>query len=282
MKLIKASVSSALVAVLIASLTPLAAQAHRQWLAPSAAQVEGKAPYITVDAVVSESLFEMDSFPLKLDGLVVTGPDGAAVAPENLYTGKLRSAFDLKLDQPGTYRIAIVTESVMASYKLNGEEKRYRGTPEGLAKEVPATAEDLQVSRTLGRVESFATYGKPNDTALKPVGKGLEMQPLTHPSDYIAGEPARFRMLLDGKPVASLAVTVVPGSVKYRDNLQETSVTTDATGEFSVTWPIAERYWIGASYPPRAPQGAAPAPGQPRPMVPLRYGYSATVQVLPN
>ncbi|CAL4869763.1 hypothetical protein MMA231_04055 (plasmid) [Asticcacaulis sp. MM231] len=281
MKQIKSPMSVALVGILIAGLLPFSAQAHRQWIAPSAAQVEGKAPYITVDAAVSESLFEMDSFPLKLDGLVITAPDGSHITPENSYTGKLRSAFDLQLTQQGTYRMAVVTELVMASYKLNGEEKRYRGTPDGLAKDVPANAENLQVSRTFGRVESFATNGKPNDTALQPVGKGLEMQPLTHPSDYVAGEPARFRMLLDGKPVASLNVTIVPGSVKYRDALQETAATTDANGEFSVTWPIAERYWIGASYPPRA-EGPPPAPGQPRPMVPVRYSYSATVQVLPN
>ncbi|MGA9657990.1 MAG: DUF4198 domain-containing protein [Asticcacaulis sp.] len=268
----------ALMAAALALTAPISAQAHRQWIAPAVSQLEGKTPYVSVDAAISENLFEIDSFPLKLDGLTVTGPDGQPVTPENLYEGKMRSAFDLQLRAPGTYKIAVATKSVMGSYKLAGETKRFRGTEDELATQVPKDAEDLKVTRTLGRVESFVTYGKPNATALAATGVGLEMVPVTHPSEYIAGEPAQFQMWLDGKPAANLAVTIVPGNVKYRDAIQDTSVTTDAKGEFTVTWPLAERYWIGASYPPRE----AAEPGQPREQPAMRYSYTATVDVLPN
>lgn len=264
-------------ALLMASVS--AAHAHRQWLLPSSAQVEGKEPWVTVDAAVSEDLFELGANPLKLDGLAITGPDGAAVQPAQTTTGKFRSSVDLKLAKSGTYRIALVSESAMASYQLNGETKRWRGNAADLNKEIPAGAAELSVSTTYGCLETYVTAGKPNAAAIKQAGSGLELVPLDHPTEYLAGQPARFRFLLDGKPLANLVVAIVPGGVKFRGVLNEVSATTDANGEFTVNWPIPQMYWINASYPPRP----VVAEGQPRPPAPAkRYNYGGTFEVLPQ
>lgn len=256
-----------------------AAHAHRQWLLPSTTQVEGKEPWVTVDAAVSESLFDFDSNALKLDGLTVAAPDGSTLAPEQTSSGKLRSSADLKLVRPGTYRISLLSETAMASYKLNGEAKRWRGNAADLNKELPAGAEELQVTRTLGRLETYVTAGQANGTVVKPSGRGLELLPLGHPNDYTVGQAARFRVLLNGQPLAGLTVAIVPGGVRYRGVLREVSATTDANGEFAVTWPLAQMYWINASYPPRV---AVPE-GQPRPAPPARrYNYGGTFEVLPQ
>ncbi len=268
---------SFLAVALLASVS--AAHAHRTWLLPSAAQVDGKDPWVTVDAAVSEDLFELGANALKLDGLSITDPDGGAVQPNQTFTGKYRSSLDLKLAKSGTYRISLVSETAMASYKLNGEMKRWRGNVADLKKEIPAGAEELSVSTTLGRLETFVTAGKPNATALKPVGSGLELIPLDHPSEFLAGQPARFRLLLDGQPLPGLTVAVVPGGVKYRGVLKETALTTDAKGEFTVNWPMPQMYWINAGYPARV---TVPE-GQPRPPMPAkRYNYSGTFEVLPQ
>lgn len=266
-----------LATVLIASIP--VANAHRQWLLPSTTQTEGKEPWVTVDAAVSESLFDIDTNALSLNGLSITGPDGEALSPAQTSTGKLRSSIDLKLAKPGTYRIALVSENAMASYKQNGEMKRWRGNSTELKTEIPANAEELMVTRTLGRLETYVTAGKPNATVIKPTGSGLELLPLSHPNDYLVGQSARFRFLLDGQPVANLSVAIVPGGVRYRGVLREVAVTTDANGEFSVTWPMAQMYWINASYPPRAQSPE----GQPRPAsAALRYNYGGTFEVLPQ
>lgn len=266
-----------LAVLLMASVS--AAHAHRQWLLPSAAQVEGKEPWVTVDAAVSEDLFDIGANALKLDGLTITGPDGEHVQPAQTTTGKLRSSVDLKLAKSGTYRIALVSESVMASYKLGGETKRWRGNAADLKKEIPAGAEELVVSTTFGRLETYVTAGKPNATAIKQLGSGLELIPLDHPTEYLAGQPARFRFVLDGKPVPNLTVAIVPGGVKYRGVLKEVSATTDANGEFTVNWTMPQMYWINASYPPRV---VVPE-GQPRPAPPAkRYNYGGTFEVLPQ
>lgn len=267
----------AVAALLLAAFS--SAHAHRQWLLPSTTQAEGKEPWVTVDAAVSENLFDVGATAIKLDGLSITAPDGSQLSPEQVVSGKQRSSADIKLAKPGTYRIALVSEGAMASYKLNGESKRWRGHPADLKKEVPAGVTDLSVSTTRSRLETYVTAGKADMAVVKPLGSGLELLPLSHPNDYLAGEPARFRFLLDGQPVANLKVAIVPGGVRYRGVLKEVMATTDSNGEFTVTWPLPQMYWINASYPPRVevPEG------QPRPPMPaVRYNYGGTFEVQPQ
>lgn len=286
------AVATALLLSLAAAL-PTAAWAHRSWLMASSTQLEGKEPWVTFDAAVSENVFDLDTNAVKLEGLTITGPDGATLVPENTTSGRLRSSFDLKLAKPGTYRVAIVSEAVNASYKQGTEVKRWRGTVEAFAKEVPADAPELRSTRTHTRLETFVTYGKGNDTALKPSGVGLELVALTHPSELAPGAAAKFRFVLDGKPAARLKVAVVPGGVRYRGVLKEQLAVTDEKGEFSVTWPEAGMYWLNASYPPRPEpqpgqaQGQGPGQGStgggmPADMPARRLSYSGTLEVLPQ
>lgn len=233
---------AACLAVLCGAFT--SAQAHNVWLLPSTT-VLSKAEWITVDAAVSNDLFFFNHFPLGLEGLKVIAPDGATVAPENAHKGKLRSVFDLNLTQTGTYQLAVLNDGLFATYKDKaGASKRWRGTAEKFAAEVPADAQDLKVTQSAGRIETFVTVGKPS--AVKATGKGLELIPVTHPNDLVKGEKATFVFHVDGKPAANLEVVLVPGATRYRDNKGEIKATTDAKGEFSVTWPTAGMYWVDA------------------------------------
>jgi len=255
------------------------AEAHRGWLLPSATQVEGNAPWVTVDAAMSETLFLFDSFPLRYDTATLTGPDGKVMPLDHPNTGHLRTTFDIQLLEPGTYRVTAVSAAVMGSYTLNGEVKRFRGSEA----DVPAGATDIRTTRVTSRFDTFVTAGRGNDTALQPTGKGLEMVPVTHPSDLVADAPARFRFLLDGKPLAGLKVAVVPGGARYRNALKDVTATTDSDGLIAVQWPMAGQYLITASYPPRAADGEGDKGGGPKGEQPARRdAYSATIEVLPN
>jgi len=261
------------------ALIPISAHAHRSWLLPSSSHVDGKEPWVTVDAAVSENLFDFDANMLKLDGLVVTGPDGAPAQAENVFSGKLRSVFDVKLAKPGTYKIALVNESISASYKLNGETKRWRGAVDAFPKEVPQNSEELKSTLMHSRLETFVSTGKPNDAAFKPSGVGIELVPVSHPTELLSGQKSTFRILLDGQPAANMPVSAMPGGVRYRGVLKEIRVVADAKGQFSITWPDAGMYWITASHPARAET----QPGQPAPPPPpRRVSYGGTVEVLPQ
>lgn len=247
------------------------AQAHRSWLLPSATVFSGKSPWVTVDAAVSTDLFYFEHMPLRLDGLQVLTPSGQAGKAENLATGKFRSVFDVALEEAGTWKIATVSSGLMASWEEKGERKRWRGMRDAFAANVPAGAEKLQVTETASRIETFVTTGKPNVTALQPTGMGLELLPLTHPNDLVAGEAARFRLLMDGQPAAGVEVELVPGGKRYRDHSNDMTLTSDDKGEFSVSWPAAGMYWLSASL--QDDRAVAPATQR-------RAGYVATLEVM--
>ncbi len=272
--------SKTLIALALAC-AAFSAQAHKPWLLPSSSLVDSKDAWVTVDAAISEGLFDIDHMPLKLDGLTITGPDGGKVEMQNAMTGHLRSTFDVKMAKPGTYKIALVNQSVMASWKVNGEVKRWRGSETELAANVPAKADELNVSRTFGRLETFVSASKTDEAVFKPTGVGLELVPVTHPNDMRAGEEAKWKFLLDGKPAADQAFSLIPGGVRYRGTLGEIRLSTDAKGEVTFKIPQAGMYLVASSWP-AAPAALAGQQAGPRPMPPRRVTYAATVEVLPQ
>ena len=263
--------SIAVVAILAAMSLPLSAQAHRAWLAPSSTVLSGSDAWVGFDAAMSNGVFIPDHAAMRMDGLTITGPDGQPVSAENMHRARYRSSFDLHLTQPGTYRVANVTSGLMVSYMQGGEQKRWRGTEAEMAANVPADATDVSATRNSNRIETFVTLGAPNETALAPTGQGMELIPVTHPNDLVAGEAARFKLLRDGAPAADLEVTVARGGSRYRDNPEEITVRTDADGAFSVTWTAPGMYWLNAS-------ARTPAEGE---QLAMNAQYSGVVEVLP-
>ena len=288
---------SLILAAAIATLVaPFGAAAHKQWIIPSQAVVNGSDVWVTFDGAVSNQLFFPDHVPMRLDNVTVTAPDGGKVELKNASTGKYRSTFDVQLQQQGTYRIANVSNGISARWdtpeslaekakaeaagKPAGGPGGARGgflrnaTAEDLATKIPKDAQNLQVTQAIGRVETFVTNGTPNDTALKPTGTGIELVPLTHPNDLFAGEEARFRVLVDGKPAQGLEFEIVRGGTRYRNMQDEIMATTDASGEFRVTWPEAGMYWLETST--QDTKTSVPQATQ------RRLGYVATLEVLPQ
>jgi len=257
--------------LLAAALLPLAASAHKGWLAPSKTVLDVD-QWITVDAGVSTEPFVRDHNAMRLDNLVIVAPDGSTVAPENASTGKLRSTFDLQLKQSGTYRISVLNDGLMASWEEDGKPKRWRGNAATFASEVPAKAKGLKVSESQGRLETFATAGKPNDGALKPTGKGLELVPVSGIADLFAGEETTFRFLLDGTPAANLEVEVIRDGTRYRNAIGEQHLKTDGEGLVTLSWAAPGLHWISASV-----QDAKASVPQAKER---RASYTATVEVL--
>jgi len=231
--------------LLLLALAPGGAQAARAWLLPSQTVLARSGGWVTVDAAMADDLFSFNQGALPVDSLVVTGPDGQPVAAQNVAKGKTRSSVDLELRQPGTYRIAVADDMVTARWEEEGKPKRWRGTAAEMATGIPAGAEKLEVQQMQRRVETFVSVGTPS--ALKGGATGLELVATTHPNDLYAGETAKFRFLLDGKPAKGLDVEIIAGGTRYRDSPNEMLLKTDQDGVFSVKWPAAGMYWVDAS-----------------------------------
>ena len=258
----------------LASFTPMTALADRPFILPGMTLNSGNAPLITFDAAVGENVFYFDHNTLSIDNLVITAADGSIVKPESVSPGKLRNSFDLRATLQGTYKVSIVNDFIIANYKENGAPKRWRGNAEAFAKEVPANAEELQVVQSQGRIETFVTNGKPNATALTPSGKGLELAAISHPNDIVDGEPASFRLLVDGKPAAGIKVTVIAGGARYRQNLGEKTYTSDTDGKITINWQGAGMYWLQA----RSSDNKVAVPAAKE----RRLSYIATLEVMPQ
>lgn len=286
-------------ALALAAALPMAASAHKQWIIPSQAVVNGSEVWVTFDAAVSNQLFFPDHVPMRLDGVTVTAPDGSAAEVRNGSTGKYRSTFDVQLLQQGTYRIANASAGMSARWdtpeslaeqakaKAQGLPASGPGAPpqtrggflrnatiEDLATKVPADASNLEVTQTASRVETFVTNGAPSTTALAATGSGIELEPVTHPNDLFAGEEATFRVLVDGQPAAGLEFEIVRGGTRYRNAQEDIAATTDAEGLLRVTWPEAGMYWMETGVQDdkaSLPQATS-----------RRLRYVATLEVLPQ
>lgn len=274
---------------------PAAASAHRMWLLPSGTVFSGTDSWVTVDSAVSNDLFYADHQPGRLEVVKVWQPDGTPGTIQNGATGRYRSVFDVKLDKLGTWKIGTESSGVMGSFKVDGVEKRVGGRggpppgaggPQGAGgpapaaprqppltvADIPANATDVKLTEVSSRNEVFVTAGEPTRTVFKPTGKGLELDPVTHPDELVAGETARFRFLVDGKPAPGIKVTVVPGGKRYRDAEGARELTTGADGVLAVDWPTAGMYWLNANLTDAKP--SAPRATQ------RRMAYTTTVEVM--
>lgn len=272
-------------AAFLALATPAAVEAHRMWMLPSATIVSGDDVWVTIDAAVSNDLFYFEHQPLRGDPKVFA-PDGTILDVENKATGRYRTTFDIHLTRKGTYKVAIVSEGVFGSYMLGGERKTLpRGTTTAtLASAIPAGATDIRTSESSNRNEVFLTSGEPTTTVLKPTGRGIELVPVTHPNDLVAGETATFQFVLDGKPMPNQAVTVIPGGIRYRDKLNQMDLKTDAEGKVQIKWPEPGMYWLNVTTGGGRGEGMGPgAQGQAAPPAapaPRRANYVTTLEVL--
>ena len=271
-----------------AILFPTGALAARDWVLPSTTVLSGSNAWVTIDAATSDELYFPNMRPLRVETIQVLDSEGQPVTPENPSMGKFRSTLDVQLTRPGTYKIAAVSTSVMASWTDGGEVKRFRGTGEDFAKQVPASAVDLKTIRITNRSETFVTRDGPTSEVFKPTGQGLELVPVTHPSDVIVGEAARFRFLLDGKPASGIEVVFMRGGDHWKPRPTQIKLGTDADGGVSITFPEGGIWWMGAGvHSGETGRGPGPGPGgpgaAPRPAEPLAgdgYGanYTATVE----
>lgn len=269
--------------LLATALTPSVALADHPFILPSSTLLAGSNNTVTFDAASSEHVFFFDHRPLQLAAIKVVKPDTTEATLTNPLQTRFRSVFDVRMDQEGTWKAVSDQSIVIGSFKQNGEERRVGGRggpppggapggpgaafgpsgavpggpggpggeggirrqpPVALA-DIPAEATDVHLVEIVNHVETFVTAGAPTTTALKPTGKGLELDPITHPNAIAAGETARFRLLIDGKPAGGLAVTVIAGGDRYREETAALASKTGADGIVAIRWPGAGMYWVG-------------------------------------
>lgn len=226
------------------------ASAHMPYVLPTLFDV-GKADHITVESSFAEDAFRpevaMRDAPFHL-----IGPDGA-VAPVGPVT-YLRdlSIFEADIKADGTYRVT-TGQRLGRKGKMTRAGDKWVVRGEGASPPPGAQEVDVQ-STTLA--DAYVTRGQPTQTALKPIGKALEIQAVTHPNAITSGDDASFILLFEGKPLTATDVTLFRSAGYYDGRKVAAQTRTDNAGRFTLKPGDAGTYLILVRHKALSPPGA--------------------------
>ncbi|WP_303843640.1 DUF4198 domain-containing protein [Aeromonas sobria] len=215
------------------ALVATSASAHPVWMLPSEFNVSSDtAHWVTVDGTASHGVFSFDK-PIGLGNVTVYDPAGNPARIGPYYKGQRRSVFDLALSEVGTYKVELRNPPrYVTTYTIGkrNTERRIMANKQEAAAQVPAKAQGVTTYAMQNISAFYVTRNTPSDTVFKSSGQGLELQPLTHPSDVVVGEAARFRLTFDGQPLAERKVEVVGHGTQWRDGRQQQDLVSDQDG----------------------------------------------------
>lgn len=230
------------------------AHAHTPYLLPASFEIEPTST-ISVDAAFTEKFFTPD-VAFGDTRFAITTPDGSVLPFGEVRQFKTRTVAEQKLPgAKGTYRLSTGPRlgAIFRSWERDGkvEVARDPATP------VPAGAKLLSHYQSLSVSEAYVTAGAPNKTALAASGKGLEIVPVTHPSDLFTGEAFEFVVQFNGQPLARQKVDIYRSPMDLASQHTAESLTTDAEGRIRYAMKQPGVYLALIRHRAPAPEGAA-------------------------
>lgn len=239
--------SAGYLAALIALTGPAAA--HTGYLKPNLFNTPQR-DHVTVEASFTEEMFTPD-IVMKADDYHVVTPAGAKVKLASVTYLRDLAVFEVDMPETGTYRIStgLRTGATRKMALVNGKWEAVRereGAPAG------ARVADAQ---SITRSDVYVSKGPASDKALTPAGVGLEIVPLAHPNRLDAGAALPVRLLLDGKPVAGVTISLQGPKLPDEEDGKAVTVTTDNDGKASVALPQEGTFLLLARHRVEAADG---------------------------
>lgn len=229
------------------------ASAHTPYIAPATFEPLFQG-WVTLDASFADAFF-IPEVVFDNSEFHVIDPAGVKSAPLTVERLKTRAVVEHQLKEKGTYRFSTGVRhgAIFRTYEQNGERKSLRDPKEAL----PEGAKLLDHFQSVTLAESYITLGAPNENALKPYGKGLEVVAVSHPNDVYEGEKFRLQVQFDGKPLADQSVQIFPTYVGKDGHAKAIlDVKTDSKGFADLALPKAATYLLQTRYRHAAPKGA--------------------------
>jgi len=224
------------------------AMAHMPYVLPTLFDV-GKGDHVTVESAFAEDAF-VPEVAMRDAPFHIIGPDGQKLATGPVTTLRDLSIFEADIKADGTYRIT-TGQRAGRKGKMARVGDKWEVRPENAPAKPGEQVVDVQ-SMTLA--DAYVTRGATTTAALKPRGEALEIQPVTHPSDIVAGSDAQFVLLFDGKPLAHEGITLFRAAGVHDGRKVAAEVKSDAAGKFTLRPGDAGSYLILVRH-----RGAAPA-----------------------
>lgn len=246
------------------ALLSFTATAHVPYLAPESFEpIRG---WVSLEASFADKFFVPEAKFDHSEFQIVT-PAGTLEKPAEQQAVRSRIVLEHQLTQEGSYRFSsgVREGAVFRSWQQNGKTINSRDPKQQPPAGVALTAHFQSITLA----ETYVSKGKPTATALKPWGKGLELEFMSHPNDLYINQPVQARLWFEGKPLANseLHIYRAMGNVEPVPS----KVTSNARGEISFEVADAATYLLLARHRAAAPAGAkAPT---------YSYSYSAVVEI---
>lgn len=229
-------------------------QAHNRWILPThfnvSAEEGEKQVWIMADVTASNETFNVDK-PMGSDRFTIIKPDGNRSRPGSSFKGHRKSVVDINLADNGTYKMFLDSDvNYWTRYEVAGEEKAkwLRGVNKASRDKVlPKGAKNVKTMASKSQVMTFVTLNEPTDNySLN--NQGLELKPITHPSDIAQNEEVKLQLLFDGKPQKGVKVEIIKDGARYRNSPEALELESNNKGEISFTLKDAGRYLLMADY----------------------------------
>lgn len=239
-------------------------QAHVPYLAPESFEpIRG---WVSLEASFADKFFLPEAKFDQSEFQVLT-PAGTLEKPTEQQTVRSRIVLEHQLINDGSYRFSsgVREGAVFRSWLQDGKTINSRDPKQQPPAGVPLTAHFQSITLA----ETYVSKGKPSTTALKPWGKGLELEFISHPNDLYINQPVTARLWFEGKPLANSEVQIH----RAMGNAEPVTrnITSDPRGEISFEVADAATYLLLARHRAAAPAGAkAPT---------YSYSYSAVVEI---
>jgi len=238
--------------LIIMGLSIMNANAHNLTMWPSNFNVNSDKPtVVTVDLTRGDLAYRLNK-AVSPAGFNVLDPQGRKVTLSGIpHQGAQRSTIELPINMQGTYTLKYdakprYTTSYVAGKKA--KRKRLRLDKVAAQKELPNSAKNIVTKKSTTSAIAFVTNARPSNESFKIIGKGLEITPMTHPSDYVTEETIAMLITYNGKPLTNADVSLIRDGAQYTANSSPTKSMTDKNGELNFIFKQGGRYILSIKH----------------------------------
>ncbi|MFL3656697.1 MAG: DUF4198 domain-containing protein [Opitutales bacterium] len=231
--------------------------AHTSYVLPNVFSTS-KGERMTAVASFTENFFVPD-FKVESDDFHLILPSGDKADYGNIAIFDQLTVLESALNEDGTYRFS-TGDRLGRKFKMMfvdgawdyvgssmGEDAKSDPIPEGVK------VADFQTQTV---AIAYVTKGAPTQPALEQKGSGLEILPVTHPSEVYVEEPFEFILTFNGKPMNGHEISIFRQGASYEEPKYKLKVMSKRKGKISVVFDEPGVYVAMTRHQDRAPEGS--------------------------
>ena len=213
---------------------------HQQWILPNFFYTDRESPWLGIEHTWGDRRFISGHGSGTV--LSIIHPEGWRMGqPSSIFAGQTRTVGEIKLREPGTYRIETNRPAqYVAEIEVDGQK-----TWVSISKDQPPSEKIIQSEHQWSHTSTFVTVKEYTQGVLEATGALLEIVPLTHPNKIFVRKPFVVRVLSRGQSVPSQQVRAY-SEMGSRSNRPLVTVT-NADGECKLIFRASGKYLLTAN-----------------------------------